>query len=149
MYHKIHQKLIKSQQGVDMAFDPKIKILIVDDMTTMRKIIKGMLQKMGCDNITEANDGIPGWQAIQDAHKEGKPFQFIVSDWNMPGMTGIDLLKNVRSKEEFKQTPFLMVTAEAEQANIVVAVKAGVSNYIIKPFNPDTFKSKIDKVFAK
>ncbi len=99
-----------------MAFDPKIKILIVDDMNTMRKIIKGMLQKMGCDNITEANDGIPAWQAIQDAHKEGKPFQFIISDWNMPGMTGIDLLKNFRSKEEFKQTPFLMVTAEAEQA---------------------------------
>lgn len=132
-----------------MAFDPKIKILIVDDMNTMRKIIKGMLQKMGCDNITEANDGIPAWQAIQDAHKEGKPFQFIISDWNMPGMTGIDLLKNFRSKEEFKQTPFLMVTAEAEQANIVVAVKAGVSNYIIKPFNPETFKGKIDKVFAK
>lgn len=132
-----------------MAFNPKIKILVVDDMNTMRKIIKGMLQKMGCDNITEANDGIPAWQLIQDAHKEGNPFQFIVSDWNMPGMTGIDLLKNVRSKEEFKQTPFLMVTAEAEQANIVVAVKAGVSNYIIKPFNPETFKGKIDKVFAK
>ena len=132
-----------------MAFDPKMKILIVDDMNTMRKIIKGMLTKLGCDNLTEADDGIPAWEAIQEAQKQGKPFQFIISDWNMPGMTGLDLLKNFRSKPEFKTTPFLMVTAEAEQANIVVAVKAGVSNYIIKPFSPDTFKLKLDKVFPK
>lgn len=130
-----------------MAFNPKMKIIIVDDMNTMRKIIKGMLQKMGCDNLTEANDGIPAWELIQAAHAAGKPFDFILSDWNMPGMTGLDLLKNVRSKPEFKTTPFLMVTAEAEQANIVLAVKAGVSNYIIKPFSPDTFKTKLDKVF--
>jgi len=132
-----------------MAFNPKIKILIVDDMNTMRKIIKGMLQKMGCDNLTEANDGIPAWEQIQAAHAEGKPFDFIISDWNMPGMTGLDLLKNVRGKAEFKAIPFLMVTAEAEQANIVVAVKSGVSNYIIKPFNQETFKAKLDKVFIK
>ncbi len=132
-----------------MAFDPKMKILIVDDMSTMRKIIKGMLQKMGCDNLTEADDGIPAWDAIQNAQKEGKPFQFIVSDWNMPGMTGLDLLKNVRGKEEFKKVPFLMVTAEAEQANIVTAVKAGVSNHIIKPFNAVTLQEKITKVFGK
>jgi two-component system chemotaxis response regulator CheY len=132
-----------------MAFNPKQKILIVDDMNTMRKIIKGMLQKMGCDNLTEANDGIPAWQMIQDAHSIGVPYQFIISDWNMPGMTGLDLLKHVREKEEFKQLPFLMVTAEAEQANVVVAVKAGVSNYIIKPFNPDTLRLKIEKFFGK
>jgi two-component system chemotaxis response regulator CheY len=132
-----------------MAFNPKQKILIVDDMNTMRKIIKGMLQKMGCDNLTEADDGIPAWKMIQDAHAAGVPYQFIISDWNMPGMTGLDLLKNVRSKEEFKALPFLMVTAEAEQANVVVAVKAGVSNYIIKPFNPDTLKTKIEKIFGK
>ena len=87
--------------GVIMAFDPKMKILIVDDMNTMRKIIKGMLTKLGCDNLTEADDGIPAWEAIQEAQKQGKPFQFIISDWNMPGMTGIDLLKNFRSKPEF------------------------------------------------
>ena len=132
-----------------MAFNPKQKILIVDDMNTMRKIIKGMLQKMGCDNLTEADEGIPAWKMIQDAHAAGVPYQFIISDWNMPGMTGLDLLKNVRSKEEFKALPFLMVTAEAEQANVVVAVKAGVSNYIIKPFNPDTLKTKIEKIFGK
>lgn len=133
--------------GVAMAFDPKMKILIVDDMNTMRKIIKGMLTKLGCVNLSEADDGIPAWEAIQAAQIEGKPFDFIISDWNMPGMTGIDLLKNVRSKPEMKTTPFLMVTAEAEQANIVVAVKAGVTNYIIKPFSPDILKAKLDKVF--
>ena len=130
------------------AFNPKMRILVVDDMNTMRKIIKGMLQKMGCDNITEADDGAPAWSLIQEAHAAGRGFEFIISDWNMPGMTGIDLLKNVRAKEEFKKVPFLMVTAEAEQANVVVAVKAGVSNYIIKPFNPDTLKAKIDKIFV-
>ena len=130
-----------------MSFDPKMKILIVDDMNTMRKVIKGILTKLGCTDLTEAEDGIPAWAAIQAAQKEGKPFQFIVSDWNMPGMTGIDLLKHVRSVPEFKTTPFLMVTAEAEQSNIVVAVKEGVSNYILKPFSADSFKSKLDKVF--
>ncbi len=130
------------------AFNPKMRILVVDDMNTMRKIIKGMLQKMGCDNITEADDGTPAWGLIQEAHAAGRPFEFIISDWNMPGMTGIDLLKNVRSKDEFKKVPFLMVTAEAEQSNVVVAVKAGVSNYIIKPFNPETLKAKIDKIFV-
>ncbi len=130
------------------AFNPKMRILVVDDMNTMRKIIKGMLQKMGCDNISEADDGMPAWALIQEAHASGKPFEFIISDWNMPGMTGIDLLKNVRSKDEFKKVPFLMVTAEAEQSNVVIAVKAGVSNYIIKPFNPETLKSKIDKIFV-
>jgi two-component system chemotaxis response regulator CheY len=130
------------------AFNPKMRILVVDDMNTMRKIIKGMLQKMGCDNITEADDGNPAWSLIQEAHAAGRPFEFIISDWNMPGMTGIDLLKNVRSKDEFKKVPFLMVTAEAEQSNVVIAVKAGVSNYIIKPFNPETLKGKIDKIFV-
>ena len=130
-----------------MAFDPKIKILVVDDMTTMRKIIKGMLVKLGCENVFEANDGIPAWEEIEKAQKEGKPFDFILSDWNMPGMTGLDLLKKVRSKPEFSKIPFLMLTAEAEQANIVNAVKEGVSNYIIKPFTADTLKMKLDCVF--
>jgi two-component system chemotaxis response regulator CheY len=132
-----------------MPFDPKQKILIVDDMNTMRKIIKAMLQKMGCTDLTEADDGVPAWQKLQEAHAAGAPFQFVISDWNMPGMTGIDLLKNVRAHEGIKKTPFLMVTAEAEQSNVVVAVKAGVSNYVIKPFNQETLKGKIDKIFGK
>ncbi len=130
-----------------MAFNPKQKILIIDDMSTMRKIIKNMLGKMGCTDLHEADDGAPAWQMIQDAHEAGQPYEFIVSDWNMPQMTGLDLLKNLRSDERFKTLPFLMITAEAEQANVIIAVKAGVSNFIVKPFSIVTLKEKIDKIF--
>lgn len=130
-----------------MAFDVKQKILIVDDMSTMRKIIKNMLTKMGCDDLHEADDGTPAWDMIQNAYKDGAPFDFIISDWNMPGMTGLDLLKNIRASAEFNTLPFLMVTAEAEQSNVVLAVKSGVSNFVVKPFNADTLKMKIDKIF--
>ncbi|MBC76879.1 MAG: response regulator [Halobacteriovoraceae bacterium] len=130
-----------------MAFDPKQKILVVDDMSTMRKIIKNMLVKMGCTNIVEADDGKPAWEKIQEAYASGAPFEFILSDWNMPGMTGLDLLKNVRADERFKKLPFLMITAEGEQSNVVTAVKAGVSNFIVKPFNQATLQGKIEKIF--
>jgi two-component system chemotaxis response regulator CheY len=130
-----------------MPFDPKQKILIVDDMSTMRKIIKNMLGKMGCTDLTEADDGAPAWEMIQESHEAGTPYDFIVSDWNMPQLTGLDLLKNLRSDERFKTLPFLMITAEAEQANVIIAVKAGVSNFIVKPFSIVTLKEKIDKVF--
>ena len=131
-----------------MAFDPKQKILVVDDMGTMRKIIKNMLTKMGCDNLTEAEDGAPAWDMLQQAHEAGTPFDFVVSDWNMPQLSGLDLLKNIRADERFATLPFLMITAEAEQANVVIAVKAGVSNFIVKPFSIVTLKEKIDKVFG-
>jgi two-component system chemotaxis response regulator CheY len=130
-----------------MAFNPKQKILIVDDMSTMRKIIKNMLGKMGCTDLTEADDGKPAWAMIQEAHELGAPYEFIVSDWNMPGLTGLDLLKNLKEDERFKTLPFLMITAEAEQSNVIIAVKAGVSNFIVKPFSIVTLKEKIDKIF--
>jgi two-component system chemotaxis response regulator CheY len=130
-----------------MPFNPKQKILVIDDMGTMRKIIKNMLTKMGCDDLHEAEDGKPAWEMIQQAYEAGQPYEFIVSDWNMPGMTGLDLLKNIRADERFKSLPFLMITAEAEQSNVVIAVKAGVSNFIVKPFSIVTLKEKIDKVF--
>jgi two-component system chemotaxis response regulator CheY len=123
------------------------KILVIDDMSTMRKIVKNMLNKMGYNNIEEAEDGDPAWKMINEASDGGKPYDFIVSDWNMPIMTGLDLLKNIRSSEKFKKLPFLMVTAEAEQANVVIAVKAGVSNFVVKPFSIQTLKEKIDKIF--
>lgn len=123
------------------------KILVIDDMSTMRKIVRNMLNKMGYNNIEEAEDGEPAWKMINEALEAGQPFDFIVSDWNMPAMTGIDLLKNIRSSEKFKKLPFLMVTAEAEQANVVIAVKAGVSNFVVKPFSILTLKEKIDKIF--
>ncbi|MFZ4712474.1 MAG: response regulator [Bacteriovoracaceae bacterium] len=124
-----------------------MKILVVDDMSTMRKIIKKSLTQFGFTNVSEADDGAPAWALLQEASKTAEPFEFVISDWNMPGMTGIDLLKNVRANETTKKLPFLMVTAEAEQANVIAAVKAGVSNYIVKPFTPDALKAKIEKIF--
>lgn len=126
-----------------------MKILVVDDMATMRKIIKNMLTQVGFTNITEADDGATAWPLIQDAQKAGEPFEFIVSDWNMPKMTGLDLLKNLRENDAFKTLPFLMITAEAEQGNVVIAVKAGVSNFIVKPFSAQVLKEKVDKIFNK
>jgi len=123
------------------------KILVIDDMSTMRKIVRNMLNKIGYNNIEEAEDGNPAWKMINEASDAGLPFDFIISDWNMPVMTGLDLLKNIRSSEKFKKLPFLMVTAEAEQANVVIAVKAGVSNFVVKPFSIQTLKEKVDKIF--
>lgn len=130
-----------------MPLKTTAKILIVDDMSTMRKIIKNMLQKMGYSHLKEAEDGKPAWEELQNAHEQGQPYDFVISDWNMPGMTGLDLLKNVRADDRFKTLPFLMVTAEAEQANVVIAVKAGVSNFIVKPFAIATFQEKMGKIF--
>ena len=130
-----------------MAIKADIKILVVDDMTTMRKIIKNMLTQTGFTNISEADDGATAWPLIQGAIKDGVPFEFIVSDWNMPQMSGLDLLKNVRATPGLEKLPFLMITAEAEQGNVVIAVKAGVSNFIVKPFSAQVLKDKIDRIF--
>lgn len=130
-----------------MALNADMKILVVDDMSTMRKIIKNMLGQIGFKNITEADDGASAWPLIQSAIKEGKPYEFIVSDWNMPQMSGLDLLKHIRETPGLEKLPFLMITAEAEQGNVVIAVKAGVSNFIVKPFSAQVLKEKIDKIF--
>jgi two-component system chemotaxis response regulator CheY len=130
-----------------MTIKANIKILVIDDMATMRKIIKNMLTQIGFTNITEADDGATAWPMIQEALGTDAPYEFIVSDWNMPQMSGLDLLKHVRDTEELKQLPFLMITAEAEQGNVVIAVKAGVSNFIVKPFSAAVLKDKIEKIF--
>lgn len=130
-----------------MAMKANIKILVIDDMATMRKIIKNMLSQIGFTNITEADDGATAWPMIQEALEGPAPYEFIVSDWNMPQMSGLDLLKHVRDTEALKQLPFLMITAEAEQGNVVIAVKAGVSNFIVKPFSAAVLKDKIEKIF--
>jgi two-component system chemotaxis response regulator CheY len=131
-----------------MGLKAGMKILVIDDMATMRKIIKNMLGQIGFTNITEADDGATAWPMIQEAMNSDEPYEFIVSDWNMPQMSGLDLLKNVRDTEELKKLPFLMITAEAEQGNVVIAVKAGVSNFIVKPFSAQVLKEKIDKIFG-
>jgi len=130
-------------------FDPDTKVLVVDDFKTMRKIVIGALGACGLKNFTEADDGIHAWPLIEAAAKEGAPFGLVVSDWNMPQLSGIELLKKVRGTESTRATPFVLVTAEAEQKNILEAVQAGVSNYVVKPFTPATFKVKLEQVYAK
>lgn len=127
-------------------FDPSTKILVVDDATTMRKMIIKMLKDMGFTDIAEAQDGTAGWESISNA-KPG--FGLVVSDWNMPKCTGIDLLRRVRADSRTKQLPFLMVTAEAEVPQVSEAIKAGVDGYIVKPFVKDTLQVKIGEVHKK
>jgi two-component system chemotaxis response regulator CheY len=124
--------------------DKSMKILVVDDFATMRKVIRNLLKQSGYENIVEAEDGLLALKALKS-----QKIDFIISDWNMPNMSGLELLKNVRADEELKSLPFLMVTAEALQENVVAAVKAGVSNYIVKPFTSETLDEKIRKIMEK
>lgn len=130
-------------------FPKETKFLVVDDFATMRKIIKKVLTELGYTNIEEADDGKTALPMIQAAHSAGNPYGFIISDWNMPGMQGIDLLKAVKADGKFKDLPFMLVTAESEQKHILEAAKAGVSDYVVKPFNSATLKAKMERVWAK
>ncbi len=126
-----------------MAFDPgNMKVLVVDDFATMRRIIKNILLQLGFKNILEADDGTTAWDILNKEQVD-----LIISDWNMPKMPGIELLKKVRADDRFKDLPFLMVTAEAQKENIVEAVKHRVSQYIVKPFTPETLQEKLNKIF--
>ncbi len=124
--------------------DKNMKILIVDDFSTMRRIIKNLLRDLGYNNTQEADDGKTGLPMLQTGN-----FDFLITDWNMPGMTGIDLLKAVRADEKLAGLPVLMVTAEAKKDQIVEAAQAGVNGYIVKPFTAQTLKEKIDKIFER
>ena len=130
-----------------MSLDPNFKILVVDDMDTMRKIIRNMLKIMDCEEVYEADDGQTAWEMIEQACESGNPFDFIITDWNMPRMNGMTLLKKLKADERFQDLPLLLVTGESEQGKIVSAVKEGVSNFIIKPFDIDIFQTKIDSIF--
>jgi len=121
-----------------------MKILVVDDFTTMRKVVRNLLKQGGYENVVEAEDGQAALRAIKS-----QKIDFIISDWNMPNMTGFELLKAVRADAEISATPFLMVTAEALQDNVIAAVKAGVSNYIVKPFTAEVLSEKIAKIVEK
>lgn len=131
------------------TLEEELKFLVVDDMAVMRKIIKKTLTQIGYEDITEADDGSPAWDTLEQMHTEGNPIEFVVSDWNMPNMTGLELLKKIRADERFKSLPFLMVTAEGEKGNVVLAVKAGVSNFIVKPFDAPTFQTKLEAIINK
>ena len=121
-----------------------MKVLVVDDFATMRKIVRNILKQIGFTNIVEADDGANAMSIIKD-----DSIDFVVTDWNMPNMTGLELLKNIRSTEKAKDLPVLMVTAEGLSENVVDAVKAGVDNYIVKPFTAETVQTKIEQIFAK
>jgi two-component system, chemotaxis family, chemotaxis protein CheY len=128
-----------------MAINRDMRILVVDDFSTMRRIVKNLLKELGFSNFSEAEDGVQAWNAVESAGG----FDFIVSDWNMPNMTGIDFLRKVRADERFKDTPFLLITAEAKRSQIFEAAEAGVSGYIVKPFTAATLNEKIQKIFER
>ncbi len=124
--------------------DAKMKILVVDDFATMRKIIRNLLKELGYSNVEEAEDGAVALEKLR-----GGGFDFVITDWNMPNMPGIELLKAIRQTEGIKDLPILMVTAEAEKDKVVSAVQAKVNNYVVKPFTAAVLKEKIDAIFSK
>ena len=126
-----------------MAIDLSTPILVVDDYSTMIRIIRNLLRQIGLDNVDDASDGSDAL-----AKMRGRKYGLVISDWNMEPMTGYELLREVRANPELSQTPFIMITAESKTENVIAAKKAGVNNYIVKPFNAATLKTKIDAVFS-
>ena len=124
--------------------DKNLKFLVVDDFSTMRRIVRNLLKELGFTNVDEAEDGVVALQKLKNSH-----FQFVITDWNMPNMTGIDLLKNIRADAELKALPVLMITAEAKKENIIEAAQSGASGYIVKPFTAAVLEEKLNKIFEK
>lgn len=127
-----------------MAVDKNMLILVIDDYNTMRRIVKNLLKQLGFSNTDEAADGEEAFKKLHE-----RDFKLIISDWNMEPMSGLELLKKVRSDEKLKNLPFIMVTAESKPENVMIAKKAGVSNYIVKPFNVETLKAKLTTVIGQ
>lgn len=124
--------------------DASMKILVVDDFATMRRIVKNILQQLGYTNVDEAEDGAQAFEKLQAGG-----IDFVITDWNMPVMDGFSLLKRIRSEPNLAKLPILFITAEAEKEKVVSAIQAGVNNYIVKPFTADVLKEKMDKIFEK
>jgi len=142
--NRLSKKASEHQKMLRAADEPTLRILVVDDFSTMRRIEKNLLKQLGYQNIDEADDGPSALTKLQQNPDIG----LVLTDWNMPGMNGLELLKEIRASETTKNLPVIMVTAEALQENIVAAVKAGVSNYIVKPFDAATLGDKINKVLG-
>ncbi len=121
--------------------DTSIKVLVVDDFATMRRILKNILKQLGFKNLVEADDGTTAWDVLEE-----QKVDLVLADWNMPKMTGLELLKKVRASEKYAKVPFLMVTAEAQKQNVIEAVQAGVSNYVVKPFTAEAISEKLEKI---
>lgn len=124
--------------------DKNIKFLVVDDMSTMRRIVRSILKEIGFDNVEEAEDGVDGLNKL----RSGK-FDFVISDWNMPNMDGLEMLKAIRADDTLKSLPVMLVTAEAKKENIIEAAKAGASGYVVKPFTAAVLEEKMNKIFEK
>jgi len=127
-----------------MPFDPKMPVLVVDDYSTMVRIIRNLLRQLGFTDIDDASDGATALEKMST-----RRYGLVISDWNMEPMTGYDLLQRVRANPELGATPFIMVTAESKTENVIAAKKAGVNNYIVKPFNAQTLKHKIESIFTE
>jgi two-component system chemotaxis response regulator CheY len=127
-----------------MPFDPNMPVLVVDDYSTMVRIIRNLLRQLGFTDIDDASNGTTALEKMST-----KRYGLVISDWNMEPMTGYDLLRQVRSNPQLETTPFIMVTAESKTENVIAAKKAGVNNYIVKPFNAQTLKNKIESIFAE
>ncbi len=125
----------------------KLKVLVVDDMATMRRIVSDVLKEMGISNIGQAASATEGAAQLIEAHKTGAPYNLILSDWNMPELSGLEFLKLLRSKPTFKDIPFIMVTSEDTQENLTEAAAQGVSAYVKKPLNSDDLRGKIEAIF--
>lgn len=128
----------------ESVLDKNMKVLVVDDFSTMRRIVKNLLRDLGFTNIQEADDGNTALPMLQ-----GGDFDFVVTDWNMPGMQGIDLLKAIRADANLSHIPVLLITGEAKKEQIIMAAQAGVNGYIVKPFTAATLKTKLDKIFER
>jgi len=127
-----------------MTMNKNMNVLIVDDYKTMLRIIRNLLNQIGFNNIDEATDGTMALAKLKE-----KSYDLVISDWNMEPMSGMELLKQVRVDEKYKNVPFIMITAESKTENVIAARQAGVSNYIVKPFNADTLRTKIESVFIE
>ena len=124
--------------------DPKTRFLVVDDFSTMRRIVRTLLKELGFANVDEAEDGAVALQKLKSS-----PYDFVVTDWNMPNMDGLTLLQSIRRTPELKHLPVLMITAEAKKENIIAAAQAGASGYVVKPFTAATLAEKLEKIFEK
>ena len=127
-----------------MAADPKMRFLVVDDFSTMRRIVRNLLKELGFTNVDEAEDGAIALQKLQQGG-----FEFVVTDWNMPNMDGLTLLQTIRATPTLKHLPVLMISADAKKENIIAAAQAGASGYIVKPFTAGTLSEKLNKIFEK
>ncbi len=130
-------------------FPPNTKILIVDDMPSIRELVRNQLKALGFKDVTEGEDGVQALELLRFAIERKTPFQLIISDWNMPKMKGLDLLKTLRAGGEYKTVPFILLTSEAERDQVTEAVMAGVSQHVIKPFSGKSFEDKLKAAWAK